>query len=178
MLALTSLLFLLGGASELPATTFAAPGTVEPEAFYYADERIVDWYGLETFAVDAAAVALVAAGTSIDSEAMVGAGLLTAGLGAPLLHASKGHTGAAVGSLALRLGATVILANLGATAGCDGDLCALGNAAIGAMAGYGAAALIDAVFLSRATHTERRARYVPRFTASAAGATVGVAGAF
>jgi hypothetical protein len=179
MLAVTSLLFLLGSATELPATSVAAaPGAVEPEAVYYADEQIVDWYGLETFAVDAAAVALVAAGASLDSEELVGAGLITAGLGAPILHASKGRAGAAAGSVALRLGATVLLANLGASADCEGEFCALGNAALGAMAGYGAAALVDALFLSRATRTERRPRYVPRFTASAAGATVGVAGAF
>lgn len=178
MLALSSLLLLLGGATELPATFAAAPGTVEPEAVYDADREVVDWYGLETLAVDAAAVALVAVGAALDSEAAVGAGLITAGIGAPLLHASKGRTGVAVGSLALRLGATVVLANLGASASCDGEFCSLGNAAIGAMAGYGAAVLIDSVFLSRATHTERRRRYVPRFTASAAGATVGLAGAF
>ncbi len=67
------------------------------------------WYGWQTLVTDGAGVVLIAASSVPEghhsyrvASGLVGAGLTTLVLGAPVVHAAHGRWGAAAGSLALR----------------------------------------------------------------------------
>lgn len=189
MLAASALLVLLGNATAPDPTVapitqdVAAPGLAlsEPEAVYYTDEEVSEWYGLSTLAVDGVALTTLVVGAEIDSSVLAGVGLIALGVGAPMVHASHGRNGAALGSMALRVGLTFGGAALGASsASCsdEEDFCGLGGAAVGGLTGFAVAVAIDHLLLARATRTVRTAHVVPRFSASADGAAFGVAGVF
>lgn len=133
-------------------------------------------------ASDGVAVALMIGALATDNEGLADASLVTAGLGAPMVHLAHGNPGRAVGSLALRAGATFGGLALGAAV-CDsggsseGFEC-LGPVLIGGALGYGAAAIIDAAVLGHQTRTVRPLPVAPRLAMSRDSVQLGIGGSF
>ena len=57
-------------------------------------------------------------------------------------------------------------------------LCGLGEAALGAMVGYGVAAVVDASLVARVTHRSRQRVIAPQVAVTADGVRVGLGGTF
>jgi hypothetical protein len=134
-----------------------APPASEPPPIDYTPS-----YRGETLGVDALAVglALVGAMANENQNHSIGSTMLVVALGtylvgAPMVHLLKGRPARAGESLALRVGAPLVLGLIGAVVGgsCGTDRCdeppAVKAAAIGAVIGVIAAPIIDAVFLAK-----------------------------
>lgn len=154
------------------------------------------WYGWQTLIVDSVAAGgfVVGVGKRIDSLSVTG--LLLYGAGPPVVHGLHGHWGLALGDLALRVAAPVLLAIVGVgledatTPDCrdTGDIClrGLGGALAGAATGYAAAVATDAALLARERETTssrrepRRAALllIPVVNTGKSDFAVGIAGRF
>jgi hypothetical protein len=109
----------------------------------------ISWYGYQTLAADATAVALafVSAGKNSTPVAIGAIGIYL--LGAPTVHALHGRPLATVGSLGLRIFLPLISSALGAaTADCtnrvvNDEACDFAPRVVGFLVGMAAAAVID-----------------------------------
>jgi hypothetical protein len=160
-------------AAAQPATTAPAP---PPELAHDGGTR---WYGYQTLAVDAVALGVLALAVEGDDSEVAWLGLGLAVAGPAMVHATHGRTSAAVGSSLLRLGAVAAGLSIGAaleTCGPEAhSTCRVEGAMIGALVGWGTAAVIDGVVVAR----ERRApRVVPTFATTGDGVRVGLGGRF
>ncbi len=103
------------------------------------------WYGWQTLLTDAAAFA------SLDIDPALGVGVYA--LGGPIVHWSHGNTWRGFGSLAMRVGAPVLLGAAFARtcnpSGDEGDWGCLGAAVIGVGLGVAGAIAVDAAVLAR-----------------------------
>ncbi|MBK9036559.1 MAG: hypothetical protein IPL61_35805 [Myxococcales bacterium] len=165
-------------AAAQPSTTMSSTQGFEERT---ETVKVVDRYGLEVLAMDAAGLAIMVAGGAADNETAgwLGAGVVM--LGPAAMHLRHGDPGRAAGSVALRAGLIVGGAALGAamaTCGPEEWFCGLGETMIGGLVGYGAAVVIDAGFIAQTTRTERRPRWTPQVAASSSGLRVGVGGVF
>lgn len=167
------------GGEGPPGAALARPGAADVPA------RAVEkrWYGWKILAVDAASVAVLAAGADDGLFTTVGAGGLV--LGAPAVHLSHGHGGRALGSLGLRVAAPTVV-GLVALAACSNDdeegaaFGCLGHFAMGFTAGAGAAMIIDLVRATDEIEASPPAApaLAPVLAVSEAGAQLGLAGRF
>lgn len=168
-----------------PALSVTPPSMTEPEDTLdvVAEDVVVEkGYGLQIIAVDAAGIAMMVAGASMESPALAYAGLGTMAFGPGVVHGAHGRSGSAIASMALR--PSVVFAGMylgAATENCSGrrelDFCGIGGAALGGLIAYGAVVAFDAAYLARA----RRARsinVVPRVAASPDGMQIGLGGSF
>jgi hypothetical protein len=153
LLALTSVTNADPPAQTLPIATPA----IEPQPIDYTPS-----YRGQTLGVDAVAVGLALVGAAANENqshsignGMLGLALTTYLVGAPMIHLLHGRPGHAAESLALRVGAPLVLALIGAAVGgsCGTDRCdeppAVKAAAFGAVIGVIAAPIIDAVLLAK-----------------------------
>ncbi len=161
------------------ANATAQPAQTPREELVPEEVEVKDVYGLQTLALDALGVAIVASGEAMDSDGVVITGLVVTGLGPAAIHVAHGNPGRAMLSAALRPSLMYAGAMLGASAAScsDGEfLCGLGEVVIGGAVGYGAAVIIDAALLARSTRTERQ--WTPTLAARHDGWQVGVVGTF
>jgi hypothetical protein len=148
-LAVMLLVTVAGGA--LPARAETKPA--EPRS----------WYGYQTFAADATAIALayVAAETESDAAAVSAIGLYL--VGAPTVHALHRRPLATAGSLGLRIGLPLLFSGLGgASADCsmpvvNDEGCDFGGNVMGLVVGMAMAVVLDSV----AVAWERKATPAP-----------------
>lgn len=169
---------LLVTASILLATTVAhaePPGLVAPRDTPSEPTPVVDSYRLETFAVDATAVALIAASGKNSTVTVLG--LSTYVLGAPILHGVHGRGGSAVASIGLRVGIPIVTGMVGSAllSSSDHEEGAIAGAVLGGLAGMIAASTIDIAVLSKG---DERPRVMPSVAPTSGGMTFGLAGAF
>ena len=145
------------------------------------------WYGWQTLLADgASASALLLAGVAYGANMEELGGFLALSsvggyvLGAPIVHASKGNWGRAGGSLAVRVGAPILLGGIGAgLENCSDEefLCGVEGALVGGVVGIGAAIALDATVLARDT-IEIQPKFLPVAGVHRNGAWFGVTGAF
>lgn len=171
--------------TALTSIAGAQPGTTMSSTRGFEEEpetvEVVDRYGLEILAMDATGLAIMIAGSAVETESAAWLGAAVIMFGPAAMHLRHDDPGRAAGSVALRAGLIVGGAALGsAMANCSSDrlLCGLGETLVGGLVGYGAAIVIDAGFIARTTHTERRPRWTPQVAASSSGLRVGVGGVF
>lgn len=130
------------------------------------------WYGYQTLATDAAAVAFLAISASADSKPAANvSGVMALGtyaIAPAVIHGIHGHAGKAVGDVAIRVLTPVLGIGLGALIGAaayqghddgtiggaigdaaGGMVATLEGAAIGGLIGIGTAITIDAAVLAR-----------------------------
>jgi len=160
--------------SPAPAVALPAPNAeAEPESH---------WYGGQTLAADGLSVGLLIAGGQAESATLAWLGLFGYAFGAPIVHGIHQRSGAAFGSLALRIGAPVLGGAIGlSSAGdCGGELCALGPMVAGIFIGATAAIVIDSAALAWEEEPEAApmARVVPSFAVTPHGAALGAVGTF
>ena len=146
------------------------------------------WYGWQTLATDGAALALaLAAGDTDDrhSTPLALASLGTYALGGPIVHAANGSAGRMGLSLALRVGAPMLLGAGGYyvfSAGADSRSWAPAIAGVlGGMIGIAGAVAVDASVLARKEAPPAEAaslRITPSVAPTRGGATVGAVGTF
>lgn len=148
------------------------------------------WYGWQTLTTDAAATTLLFAGVEAGNSPLIGTGILTFGVGAPIVHLVHGRAGAAAGSLAARVAMPILGLAVGyASEKCgspgseDNSGCGIGGAAIGSFIGAGIASIFDAAVLSHEKVDPEPQRSTPVSLSPTVGVskhagTVGVAGAF
>lgn len=152
-------------------TTDAGEGTTE-----------VERYGGEVLLADVAGLSLMFLGGANDSEGLMQAGLVVAWLAPPAVHLGHSNGGGAVLSLLIRPALVTAGAAAGAAAAQCGDdpefLCGLGEVAIGALVGYGVAAVVDAGVLARVTHRRGKAAVAPQVAVADGGVRVGLGGTF
>ncbi len=154
LVALTS----IAGAAP-PGLTPVAPAP-EPQspAIDYTDCYRGQTLGADGIAVGLVVLAAVNAGTngrSTNTVSMLELALATYAIGGPLVHLLHDRPGHAAGSLALRVGAPVVLALAGGFLGslqsscdyCSSD--SSGGAALGAVLGVITASVLDATILAR-----------------------------
>jgi len=162
--------WLIGAA--FAAVVGRAPAAHAEESAAAPSNGETSWYGWQTMASDGTAIALWATAAYLDdakytsgsfqtyktlSNVAVVAGLGIYALGAPLVHARRGHTDKFAGSLLVRLAmpAAGLLAGwLGAAATCGPDIedevpCPVVGAVLGTAAGGLAAMIVDAAFIAR-----------------------------
>lgn len=151
------------------------------------------WYGYQILLVDGALVGLVFPTDGFTAVCLP--------FGGPIVHLANGHSGRALGSLALRggmlyLGSTVGLgvgnaaakrANAGCVKSeheeCHSDLQGIKEALIGGFLGLAGASVIDATVLAwedapAATPTSTGLRVAPTFAMVEGGGTLGIVGVF
>jgi hypothetical protein len=126
------------------------------------------WYGWQTLVLDSVAAGAFAAGVGKHIDALSATGMILYAAGPPVVHGLHGHWGLALGDVALRVAAPVLLALIGVAieeastpdCGDTGDIClrGLGGGLAGGAIGYAAAVAIDAAVLAR----ERAASVPPR----------------
>lgn len=176
---LTVTIFTAATAAAEPPPPRAPTAEVAP-----APPTITTRYGAQLIVGEFAGVSAAGLGVAVGGEAglMVGAGAWM--LSAPAIHLAHGNPGRAVVSVALRQGLLWTGALIGAQVPCgpvnEHNECHIRGAFGGALIGYGAAIVIDALFVARATHAAptRAPRWSPTLAASSSGASVGVAGVF
>jgi hypothetical protein len=151
-----------------------------------APATITTRYARWTLTADGVALGLVGVGLLVDDTVGPGvtvAGVLACALAVPVLHVTRGHIGRGLGSAATRqalfwggalLGGTLA----GSDSSGDGDFAidpdGLSGVVVGGVAGYAAAVVIDAVFLS----SERAPALAPQVVVTGGRVQVGVAGLF
>lgn len=138
-------------------------------------------YGLQILAADLVSLSLMGVGAAGDSKAIVATGGAVAMVGPLLVHAGNGNGQGAMLSMLLRPTLTLVGGMIGASsATCpEGEeSCGLGEAAVGAAAGYLTAIAIDALVLARVERSERRSRLTPQVAVSSGGMRVGIGGTF
>jgi hypothetical protein len=160
------------------------------------------WYGWQTLATDGAAITLVVIGVDQGAgdpfsrnrhgEAIALTGLGTYLVGAPAVHAFHRRAGAAMGSLALRVGAPaagfLAASTLEGCVGSDNaDSCASRAEGVGILFGIGTAMALDAAFLAREsveaargrrTASASRARVAPGFAVTSQSRALVLTGSF
>ena len=164
------------------ATPQAAPSAGEPSA----PREVTNWYGWQTLTTDAAALTFLLSGAAMSdssdgtAEAFAITSAATFVFGGPIVHATHENWGRAFGSLGLRVGAPVAGAFLGAALeNCSGgDFCGASGAAVGFLAGIGAAIAIDAAALARETVQEEEPALTPVVSTGKNGSWVGISGRF
>ena len=166
---------------SLFAVLVAQPAFADP--FWDPPATPVESYRLEVAAIDAGAVAVAAIGHN--STFVVGLGVATYMLGAPIAHLFHERPGAAVGSLLLRTGVPVLGALIGYAAtessGGGGEPAipaGVGGAGVGLIAGTIAASAIDIGVLARGDVVPAVAPTAPPFAGGHGGLTFGLAGRF
>jgi len=143
------------------------------------------WYGLEILTADAGAFALLAgAALAADhsdglAEALAVGSLATYVVGGPMVHALHGNVGRALGSGALRAGAPIVGAFLGAASeDCSGgDFCGIEGGVIGFAVGVGTAIIIDSALIAHET-VEDEPAVMPVVATSKNGTWLGLSGRF
>lgn len=141
-------------------------------------------YWKTTAAVDAVGLGLLVAGGFAEGEGgrdteasntLFALGGATVMLGAPLVHAARGHGGRAVKSVLLRggLAGVGMMLAMGANSGCEGFLCGLDYVGYGMFGGLVVASIVDASM--NTTERVRPPRWTPQVAASADGVRVGAA---
>lgn len=166
--ALSSVL-LASSAAHADETNGPGASTTEAPAAPKTESR---WYGYQTLASDAASVAFVAISASSDSKPVATVsgvmGLATFAIAPGVIHGLHGHTGKAVGDVAIRVFAPLVGVGAGALIGAAtyhghddgtfggavGDVAGvmaatLEGALIGGLVGVGTAITIDAAVLAR-----------------------------
>ena len=176
MVKLLTAVLLLTSALDAAAQPTTTPTAPPPEVVHEGGPR---WNGYQTLAVDALALGVLALAVEEDAREVAWLGLGLATVGPAMVHAAHGRTPAAVGSSLLRLGAVAAGLSIGAaleTCGPEAhSTCRVEGAMIGALVGWGAAAVIDGVMVAR----ERPARrVVPILAATGDGVRVGLGGRF
>jgi hypothetical protein len=174
------------GENRVRRTARTAESEADPELDY-------DDYRLTMVAVDATAVALVAAGVYLDHEdvtpalALVGVGTYV--LGGPIIHLAHEQSGRALGSIGLRVGlpATGLLVGGALAASCGGasEWCLVGAVLFGGVIGLGgvlAAIIVDDAVLGRApkpaTKSAARVALTPLLDPKRRAAGLSLVGAF
>lgn len=137
----------------LASTARAEPPGLTPVTA--VDSSDASSYRLQTAAVDATTLLLGFVAAKADSDAALGAAVVTYVVGPALVHVWHHHSGRAVASLALRVGLPFVLAAVGNSLGksqcsydCDNDA-DIALTAYGFIAGAIAASAIDIGYLSR-----------------------------
>lgn len=146
-----------------------------------APVEVVDRYGGEILLADLAGLSVMGLGVASGSDGVVVAGMLVSGLAPAAVHVAHDHPGGAVVSLMLRPALVTAGAMAGAAmATCtEGEfLCGLGEAALGAVVGYGVAAVVDAGVVARVTHRSRQRVIAPQVAVTRDGVRVGLGGTF
>lgn len=150
----------------------------DPGASDSPGERVDVSYRSQILATDAAAVII----TSLGGDKLGDVGIATAMLGGPLVHLVHGNTGRAFASLGLRGGLALGGAALGAAL-CDPNPYAVGvdcvgEATVGGIVGYGAAAILDATVLAHQTREAKPSTWSPQVAIARGGVRVGLGGTF
>jgi hypothetical protein len=161
-----------------------APQAAPPAVESSAPRPVTYWYGWQTLTSDAAALTFAVTAGAVSgsgdgaAEAFAYTSAATYVFGGPILHAAHENWGRALGSLGLRLGAPIVGAILGAgLEDCSGgDSCS--GAAVGFVAGLGAAIAIDAAVLAREPVREGQLAVIPVVSTGKNGSWVGVSGRF
>jgi hypothetical protein len=154
---------------------------VAPAADGAAPEGELRWYGWQNLGVDLAATAILAGGAASGNKALLIGGVGAYAFGSPLVHFSHGQVGRGVGSLALRVGAPVLVGVIAASRNdCEEHQCDGGDDIMpfvaGAAMAIGAAVLDDVAF---AYEREPASAWTPVVAPVAhGGMTFGLAGAF
>lgn len=176
MVKLLTVVMLLTSVLDAAAQPASTPPVPPPEVVRDGGTR---WYGYQTLAVDALALGVLALAVEEDDPEVAWVGLGLATVGPALVHAAHNRTTAAVGSSLLRVGAVAAGLSIGAALeSCGPDAhstCRAEGAMIGALIGWGTAALIDGVVVAR---EQRARRVVPTFAATGDGVRVGLGGRF
>ncbi|MBX3129021.1 MAG: hypothetical protein KF718_20055 [Polyangiaceae bacterium] len=143
-------------------------------------ERERQWYGWQTLTLDGAALGTLLLAAAADSSELVVVSGLTYAVGPALVHTGHGRPGAALGSIALRLGGPAIGGYLGsAPSGSD-----LGTAVLGVLLGMAGAIALDSAVLARkdapvaGSRAAHGVRWVPRAHVERTSATLGLDGVF
>ncbi|HQY62148.1 MAG TPA: hypothetical protein PK141_12190 [Polyangiaceae bacterium] len=180
-----------------PATpTRAAPSSAPAEGEGEERPKPGQWYGYQTLAVDAGALALVAMSVRAESGEVALAALGTYVIGPPIVHFAHGNVAKGFGDLGLRVGLPVGGALVGAGLGCVLGGCAGGDfaglaAAFGALVGGASggvtAMILDWALLSREPGRQPRERkdarrwpvsLTPSLAVTPTGGAMGVGGVF
>ncbi|MCL4225503.1 MAG: hypothetical protein KJZ91_13660 [Myxococcales bacterium] len=171
-----------------PAPALSAPGLVplapvERWDQAPAEETIQKGYGGQILLTDLAGLAIISAGGGTDQDWLATAGLLTMAFGPAAVHLAHDRPQAALASALMRPGLTMTGVFVGASmASCHSGewFCGLGEAMLGGLIGYGAAAVIDAAYLARERRIVRgpARAWAPQVAASPAGVRLGVGGTF
>jgi len=136
------------------------------------------WYGWQILVVDGLSIGAIAIASSDQADVMAPIGVLGLALGAPIVHAVRGHYGRAAGSLLMRPGLVALGGYIGykVKEGCviDRETGCLDPMAYGLLGGAVIAGLVDTFVLA----WEPTARVAPVVTPTNGGATFGLAGAF
>lgn len=171
-----------------PAPALSAPGLVplapvERWDQAPAEETVQKGYGGQILLTDLAGLAIISAGGGTDQDWLATAGLLTMAFGPAAVHLAHDRPQAALASALMRPGLTMTGVFVGASmASCHSGewFCGLGEAMLGGLVGYGAAAVIDAAYLARERRVVRgpARAWAPQVAASPAGVRLGVGGTF
>jgi hypothetical protein len=166
----------------------AAPESVRQAPRVVEARRRSHWYGWQTLATDGVTVTLLASGIAAQRGALVAFGAATFALGGPIVHLAHGRGDAAAASLGIRVGVPFVGAFVGAVIeDCrhsDNEGCPLEGAAIGLLAGTGAAMILDTVFLAHEDipreQPQRTARLSvsPSVSVTKSSGTMGLTGTF
>lgn len=183
----------IGAPPDAACAQPAAPATPTVPVYAASGEAPTRrvWYGWQTLTTDGAALVLAGAISGTESDgAAAGLGLASLAaytLGGPVVHAAHGSPGKMGISLALRVGAPLVLGGAGYVAFGGGtssknDWGAALGGALGVFFGVAGAVAIDAAVLARKTVpdalTTARAHISPSVTPVRGGATVGAIGSF
>ena len=150
------------------------------------------WYGWETLLVDAGAFGLFAAGVRLGSEGIAGTGALVYGAGPPVIHGLRGHAEMGAVDMMVRVFAPLTFGAAGfAIDEASSPPCpptafvcirGLGGAAVGVLAGYVLAVVVDAGFLAWDSvpkhETPSAVLWSPTVSVAHGGGSVGLGAAF
>lgn len=163
------------------AVILAAAGTAaaQPAESPVQPEKVpttTEWYGMQILGADSAVFATAA----LTHDGTIAFGWIGSGA---VVHAAHGHTGRAIGSVAMRVGFPMLGLVLGASSakGCSGDLCGLGPALAGGLIGMGAAEVVDLVDATderEIVPVQRSPRWQPVAKVNHSSATFGFAARF
>lgn len=146
-------------------------------------------YRGQTLLADGIAAGLLIVALSSDdydsAESMGKLSLGTYALGAPIIHLTKGRTGHALASVAMRIGFPIIGGLLGDKMSndyeCYDDFCESNNdgqIVLGIFAGAITASALDAIYLAKGDAPKREPAWTPTARASQSGFSLGVLGKF
>ena len=143
------------------------------------------WYGTQTLALDGLANVMIAVGAATSSMsnaavpgAMLGLGIPTYVLGAPIVHWAHGNVGKGFGSLGMRLLSSIVGAGVGAagaTALKGAGLVAVGVLVVGIVE---VPVIVDATMLAYDDVPSKQGWIAPTIAPTKSGATVGLVGSF
>jgi hypothetical protein len=155
-----------------------------------ADTEVTHYHHL-TLGVDGASLAVLVAGGLAEGEGgrdttasstLMPIGLLGMTFGTPIVHLTRGHTGRALGSFALRVAFAsggMLVAEAARSCNPDEDfLCKLDYVGYGMVGGLVLASLFDAATMTEERVPRRGPTWAPSLSATPGGARVGIAGTF